>query len=178
MYRIILTARQEHELEQVFKSTPDQRLRARCQAVLMVARGRARHEIAQDVGVHRTTLRLWLQSYREHGLGGLPIQWAPGPRARIPEEWAPRVVAWVKGGPASCGLQRANWTYAELAAYPYQQTGMAVSETTRREFCHRQQIRPYRPTYCYLRGDPQRQAQAQSELTEMKKKRRREGVSC
>ena len=178
MYRILLTASQEQELEQVFKRTSDRRLRARCQAVLMAARGRARHEIAQDLGIHRTTLRLWLQSYREHGLAGLPIQWASGPRARIPEEVAPRLVAWVKGGPASCGLQRANWTYAELAAYLYQQTGMAVSETTMREFCHRQQIRPYRPTYRYLRGDPQRQAQAQGELTEMKKKRRREGVSC
>jgi transposase len=178
MYRIILTATQEQELEQVFKSTPDRRLRARCQAVLMAARGRARHEIAQDLGIHRTTLRLWVQSYRKHGLAGLPIQWAPGPQARLPEEWAPRIVAWVKGGPASCGLQRANWTYAELAAYLYQQTGITVSETTMREFCHRHQIRPYRPTYRYLRGDPQRQAQAQDELGAMKKKRRRGSVSC
>jgi transposase len=178
MYRLVLTSSQERELEEVFKSTPDRRLRARCQAVLMAARGRARHAIAQDVGVHRTTLRLWLQSYREQGLAGLPIQWASGPRARIPEGLAPRLVAWVKGGPASCGLQRANWTYAELAAYLYQQTGIAVSETAMREFCHRQQIRPYRPTYCYLRGDPQRQAQAQGELTAMKKKRGRGSVSC
>ena len=65
MYRIILTASQEQELDQVFKSTPDRRLRARCQAVLMAARGRARHEIAQDLGSHRTTVRLWVQSYRK-----------------------------------------------------------------------------------------------------------------
>ena len=178
MDQILLTASQEQELEEVFKRTADRRLRARCQAVLMAARGRARHEIAQDLGIPRTTLRLWLQSYREHGVAGLPIQWASGPRTRISEELASRIVAWVKGGPASCGLLRANWTYAELATYLYQQTGIAVSETTMREFCHRHQIRPYRPTYRYLRGDPQRQAQAQSELTEMKKKRRRESVSC
>jgi transposase len=178
MYRIELTAAQEQELEQVFKRTEDRRLRTRCQAVLMAARGRARHEIAQDLGVHRTTVRLWLRSYREHGLVGLPIQWAPGPQARIPEELAPRIVAWVKEGPASCGLQRANWTYAELATYLFQRTGITVSETTMRDFCHRQQIRPYRPTYRYLRGNPQRQAQAQSELTELKKRRRRVTASC
>ena len=113
MYRIVLSSTQEQELEQVFKSTEDWRLRTRCQAVLMAARGRARHEMAQDLGVHRTTLRLWLRSYREHGLAGLPIQRAPGSQARIPEEVALRIVAWVKDGPASCGLQRANWTYAE-----------------------------------------------------------------
>jgi len=78
-------------------------------------------------------------------------------------------VACGKGGPASCGLQRANWTSAELAAYLYQQAGISVSETTMREFCHRHQIWPYRPTYRYLRGNPQRQAEAQGELGELKK---------
>jgi len=60
MYRIRLTGSQEQVLEQVFKRTPDRRLRARCQAVLMAARGRARHAIARDLGIHRTTVRLWL----------------------------------------------------------------------------------------------------------------------
>ena len=101
MYKMILTVSQKQELEQVFKSTPDRRLRARCQVVLMAAWGQARHEIAQDLGMHRTTLRLWLQSYRDQGLAGLLIQWAAGARVRIPEEWVPRLVAWVKGGPAS-----------------------------------------------------------------------------
>jgi transposase len=178
MYRIVLTPSEKLELEQMFKTTADRRLRDRCQAVLMAARGRARHQIAQDLSVHRTTLRLWWQSYRERGVQGLPIQWAPGQPARIPVELAPTLVAWVQGGPASCGLQRANWTYAELVTYLYQQTGIVTSETAMREFCHRHQIRPYRPTYRYLRGDPQRQAQAQSELTELKKKPRRGNASC
>jgi transposase len=153
---IRLTRGKEQELELTFKTTPKRRLRDRCPAVLMAARGRARRLIAQDLGVHGTTLRLWLQSYREWGLLGLPIQWAPGQPPRIPATLAPTIVAWVKGGPGSCGLQRANWIYAELATYLYQQTGLRVSETAMREFCHRHQIRPYRPTSRYLRGDPQR----------------------
>jgi DNA-binding NarL/FixJ family response regulator len=43
------------------KTTPDRRLRERCQAVLMASRGRKRKAIAQDLGVHRTTVRLWLK---------------------------------------------------------------------------------------------------------------------
>lgn len=170
MYRIALTPDEEHVLEQTFKTTPDRRLRDRCQAVLMAARGRARYCIAQDVGVHRTTVRLWLQSYRKRGLAGLKIQWPPGPPRRIPAQLAPPIIEWVKGGPASCGLQRANWTYAELADYLYQRTGIRVRETAMREFCHRQQIRPYRPTYRYLRGDPDRQAATKAELEDTKKK--------
>ena len=174
---MVLSSTQKQELEQGVKSTKEWRLRTRCQAGVMAARGRARHEIAQALGVHRTPVRLWLQSYRGHGLAGLRIRWAPVPQARIPEEWAPRMVAWGKGGPASCGLQRATWTSAELATSLCQQTGITVSETTMREFCHRHQIRPYRPTSRYLRGTPQRQAQAQSEVREMKKKHRRETAS-
>ena len=39
MYRIVLSSTQKQELERVFKRTEDRRLRARCQAVLMAARG-------------------------------------------------------------------------------------------------------------------------------------------
>jgi transposase len=177
MYRIVLTPSEEQELGQTFKTTSDRRLRDRCQAALMAARGCTRHLIAQDLGVHRTTLRLWLQTYREQGVRGLKIQWAPGQPPRIPEALALTIVAWVQGGPSGCGLQRANWTYGELAVYLYQQTGITVSETAMRACCHCHQIRPYRPTYRHLRGNPQRQAQAQAELTELKKKRRQGSVS-
>src|SRR5262245_21812799 len=101
MDRIILYTSEEQELEQTLKTTPDRRLRDRCQAGLMAARGRTRYLSAQDLGVHPTTLRLWLQSYRERGLPGLKIQWAAGPPQRIPRELVQTIVAWVKGGPAS-----------------------------------------------------------------------------
>jgi transposase len=107
----------------------------------------------------------------------LQIQWAPGQPRRIPAALAPTIVAWVKGGPASCGLQRANWAYTELADYLYTQTGIRVQATAMRDLCRRHQIRPYRPTYRYLRGDPQRQAATRVELEERKKKRRRGTVS-
>jgi hypothetical protein len=47
-----------------------------------------------------------------------------------------------------------------------------------RDFCQRYQIRPYRPTYRYLRGDPQRQAVTEAELADTKKKPGRGSVSC
>ena len=60
MYRLELTSEEEQTLQETFKTTADRRLRDRCQAVLMVARGRRRYEVARDLGVHRTTLRKWL----------------------------------------------------------------------------------------------------------------------
>jgi transposase len=169
MRRIRLTATEQTQLEHLFKTTNDRRLRNRCQAVLMASRGRKRETIAQDLGVHRTTVRLWLKQYHERGVAGLQIHWAPGQPGRIPEALAPTIQAWVKEGPQSCGLDRANWTYEELATHLYQTTGIAVKRTAMRVFCQRHAIRPYRPTYCYLRGNPEQQQRARDELAALKK---------
>jgi transposase len=177
MQRITLTATEHAALEHTFKTTPDRRLRNRCQAVLMASRGRKRKSIAQDLGVHRTTVRLWLKHYHERGLEGLQIHWAPGQPRRIPQTLVATIQEWVKAGPAGCGLDRANWTYEELATYVYQTTGIAVKRTAMRDFCQRQDIRPYRPTYRYLRGDPEEQRVAQAELAALKKKPRL-GCAC
>ena len=59
----------------------------------------------------------------------------------------------------------------------YQTTGIAVKRTAMRDFCQRHDIRPYRPTYRYLRGDPEEQRVAQEELEALKKKPR-PGHAC
>jgi transposase len=169
MRRMRLTATDQAQLEHTFKTTTDRRLRDRCQAVLMASRGRKRKHIAQDLGGHRTTVRLWLKQYQEQGLAGLPIHWAPGQPARIPEALAVTIQRWVKDGPQGCGLDRAHWTYEELAAYLARAEGIAVKRTAMEDFCQRHDIRPYRPTYRYLRGDPERQQAAREELAALKK---------
>lgn len=77
MRRIQLTTAEQEHLAHIFKTTTDRRLRDRCQAVLMASRGRKRKTIAQDLGVHRTTVRLWLQQYHERGFGGLADSLVP-----------------------------------------------------------------------------------------------------
>ena len=170
MRRMQLTPAAHDPLAHIVKTTTDRRWRARCQAVLMASRGRKRQSIAQDLGVHRTTVRLWLQHYHERGLEGLQIHWAPGQPRRIPQTLVSTIQEWVKAGPVGCGLDRANWTYEELATHVYQTTGIAVKRTAMRDFCQRHDIRPYRPTYRYLRGDPEEQRVAQEELEALKKK--------
>ena len=173
MIRIRLKAEEREELERTFKGTPDRRLRDRCQAVLMADRGRRRGQIAEDLGVHRASVHRWLRAYQARGLAGLRIKWAAGPPPRIPEARAETILAWVKDGPQGCGLERANWTYAELATHLGRVHGIEVRETAMRAFCRRHGVRPYRPTYRYLRGDPERQAAARRELAGLKKSRAR-----
>jgi transposase len=178
MVRLHLSAEEQAAVEQKYKATTDRRLRARCQAVLMAHRGRKRQAIAEDLGVHRTTIKKWLDQYRAGGVAGLQGRRAPGKPPRIPEALAPTIIGWVRGGPQGCGLNRANWTYEELAGQVYRRMGIEIKRTAMRDFCQRHEIRPYRPTYRYLRGDPQRQTATRAELAATKKKPRRESVFC
>jgi transposase len=173
MTNLNLSSREIEELEQIFKTSEDRRLRGRAQAVLMVHRGRSQPEVAVDVGVDERTVRRWLEAWRRGGAEGLRIRWAPGAPARIDGALAEEVVEWVRKGPAECGLNRANWTSAELAEHLRRTRGVRVSERTMRAFCQRHHIRPYRPTYRFLRGDPKKQAQASVDLARLSKRGRR-----
>ena len=164
MQRIRLTTEEQGQLEHLFKTTTDRRLRDRYQAVLMASRSRKRKTIAQDLGVHRTTVRLWLKQYQAQGLAGLQIHWAPGQPGRIPATLVSTIQEGVKAGPTGCGLDRANWPYEELATYLYQTTGITVQRTARRDFCQRPDMRPYRPTSRSVRGAPEEQRVAQEAL--------------
>lgn len=157
------------ELEKTFRTTEDRRLAERCQAVLMAARGRKPQEIAVDVGAGVRTIFWWLKLYREGGLGALRIRWGPGKTPLIAEEHAEVLKQWVRAGPQGCGVARANWTYAGLAEHYTRQKQVEVSETTMRDFCHRHGIRPYRPTYRFLKADPARQAKAAEDIAALKR---------
>lgn len=113
--RIRLTATEQAHREQLCNTTTDRRRRDRCHAVLMAHRGRKRKMIAQDLGVPRTTVRLWLKPYQERGVEGLQSHGAPGQVGRIPEPLAPMSQGGVKDGPQRCGRERANWTDEALA---------------------------------------------------------------
>lgn len=178
MMKITVSEQERRQLENVFKTTSDARLRTRCQAVLMAYRGRRHRHIAEDLGITVRTLQRWLRAYQNTRLAGLKLRWRPGRRARIPAALAPEILGWILQGPAGCGLDRANWTYAELATQLYRSHGITVSARTMRAFCSSDGVRPYRPTYRYLKADPAQQAVARQDLQALKKRPRPENLSC
>ena len=178
MIRIQLPPADAEHLEAVFRSTADRKLRDRLQIVLMAHRGRARQDIAADLGVHRRTVTRWLNAYCDAGLDGLRPKKAPGKPATIPAPLAEDVRRWVIEGPAQQGLDRANWTHEELADHLRKTHGVQTSRSAVQRFCAKIGIRLYRPTYRYLRGDPAKQARAKEDLAELGKGRRPVNSSC
>lgn len=129
-------------LQETFQPTPNRRLRDRGQALLMAARGRRHRLIAEDLGSSVRTLPRWRNPDQAGGLAGLTIQWAAGRVPHIPAALAPEILTGVPHGPAGCGLDRANGTYAELATPLSRTHGIAVSERTRRSVWAKQGVRP------------------------------------
>ena len=147
MIRIRLKPEEREELERTFRATRDRRLRDRCQAALMADRGRRRGPIAEDLGVRRASVHRWLRAYQAAGAGGAEDRVGGGSAAAHPRgPGRDDRDLWVKEGPQGCGLERANRTYAELAAHLYRAHGIEVRETAMRAFCRRHGVRPYRPT--------------------------------
>lgn len=178
MIHIQLPPSEAQRLDTLFRSTQDRKLRDRLQIVLMAHRGRARHDIASDLSVHRKTVTRWLNAYCDQGLEGLRPRKAKGKPSKIPQTLAEDMRQWVIDGPAQQGLDRANWTHEELADHLLKTKGIRTSRSAVQRFCAKIGIRLYRPTYRYERGDPDKQARAKEDLADLGKKRRPANSSC
>jgi transposase len=178
MIRIRVPETEAKELEAEFRSTADRKLRDRLQIVLLAHKGRKHQDIATDLCINRRSVQRWLNAYLERGLAGLAPSKAKGKEPGIPALMADEIKRWVIGGPAGQSLDRANWTHEELADHLFKTHGIKTSRSAMHRFCSKIDIRPYRPTYRYLRGDPDKQAKAREELADLKKKRVRANSSC
>jgi transposase len=178
MIHVRLPATEAERLDALFRSTDDLTFRVRLQIVLMAHRGRARQDIAADLGVHRKTVTRWINAYCADGLDGLRPKKAKGTPGHIPKALADEVKKWVIEGPAKQGLDRANWTHEELADHLLKTKGIRTSRSAVQRFCSRIGIRLYRPTYRHDRGNPQKQAKAREEIAELGNGRRPVNSSC
>src|SRR5262245_66439783 len=141
MIRLHLPEIEVQELEQAFRRATDRTLRDRLQVIRLAHRGRPHQDIAADLGITPRTVQRWLNRYLELGLAGLRPRRAGGAEARIPPGMAEEVRRWVIEGPAEQGLDRANWTYAELAEHLYRTHGIRASRSAMQRFCRKLDVR-------------------------------------
>jgi transposase len=169
MIHIQLPEAEAQRLEALFRATEDRKLRDRLQVVLLAHKGRPRQQIASDLAIHRRSVTRWLNAYCDGGLAALVPRKPKGKAASIPDSLAGEIKAWVIAGPASQGIDRANWTHEELAAHLKKAHGVETSRSAVQRFCRKIDVRPYRPTYRFLRADPARQEAAKEDLADLKK---------
>lgn len=178
MIRVTLPAAEVERLEDVLRTAPDAKLRHRVQIVLMAHRSRRHPDIAADTGTSPRSVQRWLNAYLDGGLDRLRPRKAKGASPKLTADLVPVIRQWVIDGPAEQGLDRANWTYPELADHLYKARGVRVRKSALQAFGAKHGIRPYRPTYRFLRGDPTKQEKAREELVALKKGQTPASSSC
>jgi hypothetical protein len=65
-----------------------------------------------------------------------------------------------------------------FADHLFKTRGISVKKSAVQAFCRKHEIRPYRPSYRFLRGDPGKQAEAKVELAALKKGRKTASSCC
>lgn len=100
------------ELEMLARRSPVPYVRVKALAVLNVARGRSRQEVAEIVCAHRQSVGIWARSYRAEGAAGFAVAQGRGKPAQVDGE---ELESYLRQSPRRFGLSQNRWTLRALA---------------------------------------------------------------
>ena len=151
-----LNEAQAAELDVLYRTTKDPRLRTRSQMVLLSAEQSLKvPEIAAIVRESEVTVQRWLKRYLAEGVEGLKDAPRPGRTATITEIYRTELLAAVRRRPRSLDLPYSLWTLQRLADYLAEKTGLRVSVETVRQTLKKVGIVLSRPQHKVSSPDPE-----------------------
>jgi transposase len=150
-----LTDAQREELDRLYRTTKDPRLRTRAQMVLLSAeQSRTAPEIARIVRESEVTVQRWLKRYLAEGVEGLKDAPRPGRTATVTDSYRTELLAAVRRRPRSLELPYSLWTLQRLVDYLAEKTGLRVSHETVRQTLKKADIVLSRPQHKISSPDP------------------------
>jgi len=156
MHMAPLSEAQQEELDRLYRTTKDPRLRTRAQMVLLAGeQGRTVPEIAKIVRESDTTILRWLKRYQAEGAEGLKDAPRSGRPARVSDAFQADLVAAVRRRPRSLDLPYSLWTLQRLADYMAEKTGVRVVAETVRQLLKKADIVLSRPQHKVSSPDPE-----------------------
>jgi transposase len=101
----------------------------RAQIIWWSSQGERVPAIAQRLGIHEQTARLWVVRFNASGLKGLEDEPRPGHRPTYTAEQAGEVVATALTDPQTLGLPFASWTLDRLESYLHEHKAIAMKRS-------------------------------------------------
>jgi transposase len=151
-----LTPEAMQELDTLYRTTHDVRLRTRAQMILLSAEQHlVAGEIAKIVRVDHDTVVAWLKRYLAEGINGLADMPRPGSPVKVTPEYREQLVQAVRQRPRSLGQPYSIWTLQRLADYLAEQTGIRVEAETVRVYLKAAGIVLSRPQHKITSPDPE-----------------------
>lgn len=88
----------------------DLRVVRRTTALLLLADGKSKAEIAETLSVSRQTIHNWLTAFMVEGMDSLVYHWSQGRKSRLTKAQKKRLTELVKTGPLAAGYVTSCWT--------------------------------------------------------------------
>ena len=143
------------ELDALYRTTHDVRLRARAHIILLAAEQHLKApEIAKLMRCDDQTVRCWLKRYLAEGIKGLADMPRPGPPGKDTDEYREKLLQAVWQRPRSLEQPYSLWTLQRLADYMAEQTGIRMDAVTVREHLLAAGIVLSRPQHKITSPDP------------------------
>jgi len=144
------------ELDELYRTTRDVRVRTRAQMVLLAGeQGLLAREIATIVRKDEQTVRRWLKRYMAEGINGLQDAPRSGASGKVTPAYHEKLIQTVRQRPRSLGQPYSLWTLQRLADYMAQETGIRVEAETVRLHLKAAEIVLSRPQHKVSSPDPE-----------------------
>jgi transposase len=169
MKPIVLTAEQRKEIERRRKATHDRRIYQRLTAVLLVAAGKSRPEVAESLGVGLTQLGEWLRVYRNKGLDALCTLHYKGDPGKLTSSQMDQLLDKVSTGCFRNSDQIRQWI-EDTFAISYKPSGI-------KDLLRRMGITYHKVTGFLWKADPDKQKEFLDKHQRHKTQARQEGPS-
>ena len=151
-----LSVEQIQELEELYQTTRDVRLRTRAQMILLAAeKGLSAPAIGAIVRENEETVRRWMKRYRAEGVNGLKDMPHPGATPKMTAGYEQELLRVVRQRPRSLGQDFSMWTLQRLVNYMAEQTGLRLSPECIRLHLQKADIVLSRPQHKISSPDPQ-----------------------
>ena len=125
----------------------------RVRAVLGCIEGRTGSEVAQELGVDRSTIARWVAAYAARGIPALTPRTAPGPRSRLTDEQQKALGQAIEQGPEAAGFFCGVWTTRIIAEHIRREFGIEYNWKYVAELLHRLGFSVQRPRKRLSRAD-------------------------
>jgi len=137
------------QLQEAVAESPEAKFRDGCRAILRLAGGATREEVAEQFQVHPATIGRWAARYRRGGLLGLrgPEHDGRGRPRRLRVEHLQLLRQTVLTSPRNLGYAFTAWTLPRLAEFLKRRTGVAVRPHYLGRLLHRMGITRRRPKH-------------------------------
>jgi transposase len=157
MKTIVLSAKQRHEIEQRRRQISDRRIFQRLSALLWIAEGRTRQEVAELLGVSSRQVGDWLRIFRNKGLDALCTLHYRGDPGRL----RPAQVQQLKQEIAKGTFHNAE----QVRAWIEDHFGITYSSSGVKDLLHRIGASYHKVSGFFLEGRPEEAASIRAEVS-------------